>query len=144
MTRARRSLLVTAVTSEREGLAPSRFLDELDPLPRDVEARPLTAARRPLSLTGLVADLRQAAVGDPLATGTDPSLDLRPAAAARLAVLAAAGARGADPDRWWGLAELSDDRPVRDDGQEVAVSPSKVESFSPVPAAVVPRARRRW
>ena len=44
-------------------------------------------------------------------------------------VLAAAGARGADPDQWWGLAELSDDRPVRAADEPVPVSPSKVESF---------------
>jgi superfamily I DNA/RNA helicase/RecB family exonuclease len=130
VTRARRSLLVTAVTSEREGLAPSRFLDELDPLPREVEVRPLTTVQRPLSLTGLVADLRQAAVAD------EPGGRLREAAAQRLAVLAAAGARGADPAGWWGLPELSDDRPVRDPEQEVAVSPSKVESFQ--------RCRLRW
>jgi superfamily I DNA/RNA helicase/RecB family exonuclease len=118
VTRARRSVLVTAVTSEREGLAPSRFLDELDPLPREVEVRALAPVRRPLSLTGLVADLRQALVeGDT-------------AAADRLAVLAAAGARGADPATWWGLADISDDRPVRDPEQEVAVSPSKVEAFT--------------
>jgi superfamily I DNA/RNA helicase/RecB family exonuclease len=134
VTRARRSLLVTAVTSEREGLAPSRFLEELDPLPREVEVRPLTTVRRPLSLTGLVSDLRQAAVGTPSAEPADEGRRL--AAAQRLAVLAAAGARGADPDRWWGLPDLSDDRPIRDPDQEVAVSPSKVESFQ--------RCRLRW
>jgi RecB family exonuclease len=39
------------------------------------------------------------------------------------------GARGADPQTWWGLAALSDDRNVRDDGEDVRVSPSKVEMF---------------
>ena len=38
VTRARGALLVTAVTSEREGLAPSRFLDEIDPLPAGDDA----------------------------------------------------------------------------------------------------------
>jgi superfamily I DNA/RNA helicase/RecB family exonuclease len=136
VTRARRSLLVTAVTSEREGLAPSRFLDELDPQPREVEIRPLTTAQRPLSLTGLVADLRQAAVAHHAGDADQAGDELRVAAAQRLAVLAAAGARGADPDGWWGLPELSDARPVRDPEQEVAVSPSKVESFG--------RCRLRW
>jgi superfamily I DNA/RNA helicase/RecB family exonuclease len=122
VTRACRALLVTAVTSEREGLTPSRFLDELDPLAGH-DPRPLTHVRRPMSLTSLVADLRQ--------TVTDAALpdDLRTAAAHRLATLAAAGARGADPASWWGLAPLTDDRPVRDADQQVAVSPSKVESF---------------
>ncbi len=122
-TRARVSLSVSAVSSEREGLAPSRFLDELDPLPADLDARPVSSVRRPLSLTGLVADLRQVAC-DPAAPG-----GLRTAAGARLAALAAAGARGADPGAWWGLPALSDERPVRDADEPVPVSPSKVESF---------------
>ncbi len=70
-----------------------------------------------------MADLRQ--------TVTDPAAppDLRSAAAHRLATLAGAGARGADPASWWGLPPLSDERPVRAEGEQVAVSPSKVESF---------------
>ena len=122
ITRARRALMVTAVTSEREALSPSRFLDEIDPLAGD-DPRPLTPVRRPLSLTSLVAELRQSV--------TDPDVDdaLRSAAAARLAALAEAGARGADPDSWWGLPALSDERPVRAEDESVAVSPSKVELF---------------
>jgi superfamily I DNA/RNA helicase/RecB family exonuclease len=122
VTRARRALLVTAVTSEREGLSPSRFLDEIDP-PTGDDPRPLAAVRRPLSLTSLVAELRQAAADEE----SDP--DLRLAAAHRLAALAAAGARGADPESWWGLPELSDDGPLHGPDEQVAVSPSKVESF---------------
>ena len=122
VTRARLSLLVTAVTSEREGLTPSRFLDEVDP-PTGLDPRPLTTVRRPMSLTSLVADLRQVVADDAAAA------DLRSAAAHRLATLAAAGARGADPSSWWGLAPISDDRPLRGEGEQVAVSPSKVESF---------------
>ncbi len=122
VTRARRSLLVTAVSSEREGLSPSRFLDEIDP-PTGHDPRPLAVVRRAMSLTSLVADLRQT-----VADGSTPT-DLRTAAAHRLATLAAARARGADPSAWWGLAPLSDERPVRAEGEPVAVSPSKVESF---------------
>ena len=66
ITRARRALVVTAVTSEREALSPSRFLDEIDPLAGD-DPRPLTPVRRPLSLTSLVAELRQSV--------TDPDVD---------------------------------------------------------------------
>jgi superfamily I DNA/RNA helicase/RecB family exonuclease len=130
VTRARRRLLVTAVTSEREGLAPSRFLDELDPLPAEVDVRPVTLVRRPLSLTGLVADLRQVVTDPALADG------LRSTAAVRLAALGEAGARGADPTGWWGVSGLSDDRTVRDADQPVPVSPSKVESFN--------RCQLRW
>ncbi|MGZ4595425.1 MAG: ATP-dependent helicase, partial [Actinomycetes bacterium] len=126
VTRARRRLLVTAVTSEREGLAPSRFLDELDPLPVDGEStRPITVVTRPLSLAGLVAELRRS-----LTEPAPESATRRDGAATQLARLAAAGARGASPTSWWGLSELSDVRPVRDRDEEVRVSPSKVESFT--------------
>ncbi|MGZ4614518.1 MAG: ATP-dependent helicase [Actinomycetes bacterium] len=132
VTRARRRLLVTAVTSEREGLAPSRFLDELDPLPVDGEStRPITMVTRPLSLAGLVAELRRS-----LTEPAPESATRRDGAATQLARLAAAGARGASPTSWWGLSELSDVRPVRDRDEEVRVSPSKVESFT--------RCQLRW
>jgi superfamily I DNA/RNA helicase/RecB family exonuclease len=128
VTRARRRLLVTAVTSEREGLSPSRFLDEIDPLPtgagEDV-ARPVTVVTRPLSLAGLVAELRRT-----VGAGPGESPEPRAGAAAQLARLAAAGARGADPQSWWGLAPLSDVRNVREDDEDVRVSPSKVEMFT--------------
>lgn len=126
VTRARRRLLVTAVTSEREGLAPSRFLDEIDPLPLHVESgRQVTMVTRPLSLAGLVSELRRA-VSDP----AEVCPTRRAGAAAELARLAGAGARGASPTSWWGLPELSDERPVSEPGDDVRVSPSKVESFT--------------
>lgn len=149
-TRARRRLLVTAVSSEREGLTPSRFLDELLPVapgggagPLGVEPaaaepesddlagqRPLTEVGRPLSLAGLVSELRQSV------TSPDSDDSTRSAAAVALARLAAAGVPGADPARWWGLADLSDDRPVRDPGEPVPVSPSRVDAFT--------RCQLRW
>jgi RecB family exonuclease len=129
ITRARHSLLVSAVASEREGLQPSRFLDELDPLPGD-DARPTTTVQRPLSLAGLVAELRQTV------TTPDAPTPLRRAAGAELARLALAGARGADPAGWWGLQPVSDDGPVHGPDDPVHVSPSKVESFS--------RCQLRW
>jgi RecB family exonuclease len=54
----------------------------------------------------------------------------------QLARLAAAGVRGADPDEWWGLPPLSDERPVHDEDQPVTVTPSTVES--------VQRCSLRW
>jgi RecB family exonuclease len=125
VTRARKQLIVTAVESEREGLAPSRFLDELDPRPgADVaERRHLAEVAQPISLVALVAELRQR-LSDPATSD-----DVRTAAAAHLARLAAAGARGADPDGWWGLTDLSDDSPVRREGEVVTVSPSRVDAF---------------
>ncbi len=138
ITRARRRLLVTAVTSEREGLVPSRFLDELDPLPATAGdgGRPVSVVRRPLSLAGLVAELRRTVTGGELDVEVPAAGVQQQGAAAELGRLAAAGARGASPDSWWGLAPLSDDRPVRDPDEDVRVSPSKVESFT--------RCQLRW
>lgn len=130
VTRARRELVVSAVMSEREGRQPSRFLDELDPLPGDALTRPLTAVSRPLSLAGLVAELRQAVISPPVGD------ERRRAAALELARLAEAGVRGADPGTWWGLAALSDERPVHPAGESVPLSPSHVELFT--------RCQLRW
>jgi RecB family exonuclease len=92
--------------------------------------RPVEDVSRSLSLASLVAELRQA-VGDP--TCPEPE---RVGAASQLARLTEAGVRGAAPATWWGLPALSDDRPVRPEGEPVHVSPSKVESFS--------RCQLRW
>ena len=55
---------MTAVASEREGLVPSRFLDEIEPLvpsadASDVPERELTTPRRAMSLAPLVGELRR-------------------------------------------------------------------------------------
>ncbi|MGN6132282.1 MAG: ATP-dependent helicase, partial [Nocardioidaceae bacterium] len=97
-TRARQRLLVTAVESpEDDGDQPSRFLDELAVDRAHVQGRPA----RPLSLAGLVAELRRT-VADPATIAA-----LRAAAAHRLALLATATDRDrplvpqADPGEWW-------------------------------------------
>jgi superfamily I DNA/RNA helicase/RecB family exonuclease len=118
VTRARRQLLVTAVSGEEE--QPSRFLDELDPLDAD---RPLTEPLRGVHLTALVAELRA------VACFGQAGAPARRAAAAELARLAAAGVPGADPGDWWGLGGLSDDRPLGEPDRPVPVSPSRIESF---------------
>jgi superfamily I DNA/RNA helicase/RecB family exonuclease len=120
-TRARQQLLVTAVDSGAVGGAegedrPSRFLHELSEV--DTTELPLTRPQRPMSLPALVAELRVAAVaGDA-------------AAAVELKRLSDAGVPGANPADWWGLPELSDDRPLRDadDTLPVRVTPSTMES----------------
>jgi RecB family exonuclease len=117
-TRARGRLVVTAVTGEEE--QPSRLLDELDPSDGD---RPLARAPMGVHLPGLVAELR-AVVCSPDAPDSD-----RNAAAAQLARLAAADVPGADPDDWWGLAQLSTTGPTVPAERRVRVSPSRVESF---------------
>ncbi|MCZ7416668.1 ATP-dependent helicase [Streptomyces sp. WMMC897] len=122
-TRAKDRLVVTAVKSASdEADQPSRLLAELGVEPRDVGGRP----PRPLSVAGLVAELR--------ATTVDPAASpaLREAAARRLARLAAlrdddghALVPAAHPQRWWGLAEPTRSAvPLRDPDLPVALSGS--------------------
>ena len=129
VTRARRQLIVTAVRSDDQ--QPSRFLDEL--VPSQTDERPLTRVPRGLDLPSVVAELR-AVVTNP--KDNDPAGRRETAAAAQLARLAAAGVRGADPHDWYGLAALSDDRGLVDDGDLVTLSPSRVEAFQ--------RCQLRW
>jgi superfamily I DNA/RNA helicase/RecB family exonuclease len=127
VTRARLHLLATAVRSDDQ--QPSRFLDELMPSERD--ERPLTRVPRGLDLPSVVAELR--------AVVTTPGSDTfeagrrKTAAASQLARLAAAGVPGADPHDWYGLAPLSDDRALVDDGELVRLSPSRLEAFARCP-----------
>ncbi|MCG5216626.1 ATP-dependent DNA helicase [Streptosporangium sp. KLBMP 9127] len=121
-TRARKKLVVTAVGGEDTDERPSRFLSEL--LPGSVEEAGATDRARWLSMSALVADLRQA-VCDP----TRPER-LRQAAASHLARLAEAGVQGAHPDDWYGLTPISDDRPLGWPDDIVRISPSAVESFT--------------
>jgi superfamily I DNA/RNA helicase/RecB family exonuclease len=88
----------------------------------DLAQVPAGVLRRPITLPALVAELRT------VVTDPDRPEPLRRAAAAQLARLAAAGVPGADPDEWWGLRPLSDDRPLVGEGELVRVSPSTVES----------------
>ena len=123
VTRARERLVVTAVRSEDE--QPSSYLDVVDPLDH---ARPFTDVPRPLTLPGLVGELRREVAG------TDPAT--RGAAVSALATLAAEGVPGADPAQWWALRDVSDDRPRRAPAASVAVSPSTIDQFG--------RCRLQW
>ncbi|HTJ37472.1 MAG TPA: ATP-dependent DNA helicase [Dactylosporangium sp.] len=128
ISRAREQVLVTAVASGDGEEQPSRFLTELS-VEEDQEQLSFEPPR-PLTLPTLVAELRMALV-DP-----DAPEERRAAAAGMLARLAAEGVPGADPDSWWGLPALSDDRPLADAGEPVQVTPSTVES--------VDRCSLRW
>ena len=131
-TRARERLLVTAVESaEDDGDQPSRFLDELSVERGRIQGRP----QRPLSLPGLVAELRRT-VADP-----ETAEPLRDAAAHRLALLASATEHGqplvpqADPAHWWGTRARSlSERPVRSAEEPVTLSASALESILACPA----------
>jgi superfamily I DNA/RNA helicase/RecB family exonuclease len=126
-TRARERLTVTAVKSpEDDGDQPSRFLDELGVTVGHTVGRP----RRPLSLPGLVAELRR--------TVTDPEVSpaLRQAAAQRLAGLAGETAGGrrlapaADPSTWWGTRSVSRaEVAISDPDVPVPMSASKLEGI---------------
>ncbi|WP_432835188.1 ATP-dependent helicase [Dactylosporangium sp. CA-092794] len=129
VTRAREQVLVTAVASGDGEEQPSRFLAELASDAELAGQAPLEEPRA-LTLPALVAQLRVALV-DP-----DAPDERRAAAAGLLARLAAEGVPGADPDGWWGLPALSDDRPLVDPGEPVQVTPSTVES--------VERCSLRW
>jgi superfamily I DNA/RNA helicase/RecB family exonuclease len=128
-TRARRRLVVTAVEGALDGAdagaTASRFLDLVAPPPD--EGRALTELPRSLTLSALVAELRRA-LTDP---HTPPAR--RSAAASVLRRLADEGVPGASPDRWYGLAPLSDDAPLVPEGDPVRVRPSAIETFQRCP-----------
>jgi superfamily I DNA/RNA helicase/RecB family exonuclease len=123
VSRASDRLLVTAVRSEDE--QPSAYLDIIDPPPESDDGQELRAfseVPRPMTLTGLVAELRREVV-------VGATVVQRHTAAGQLARLAVAGVAGADPSSWWALTALSDDRPLRPKGMSVSVSPSRIESY---------------
>ncbi len=139
-TRARQRLVVTAVASpDDDGEQPSRFLAELGKERELVQGRP----RRPLTLDGLVAELRRT-VADPATTDA-----VRRAAALRLARLAdvrlgagpgdtsgsgSALVPAADPDRWWGLRDWTvAAAPVRDPDAPLSVSASMLDGLLTCP-----------
>ncbi|WP_425570827.1 ATP-dependent helicase [Pseudonocardia adelaidensis] len=122
--RARHTLLVSAVQGEDE--QPSRFLDELDPVPATSADRPVHRPGRSLVLAELVGELRRVVC----APADDAAGEQRRRrAAAQLARLAEAGVPGAHPDDWYGLAPVSTDAPLRAPGEVVPVSPSDVEKI---------------
>jgi RecB family exonuclease len=140
VSRAREELVVTAVSGDDE--QPSGLVDLVrTPEPPEAAGQPTggrgrngatadddgevqhTPLARALSLPSVVARLRQV-----VTDGAEPASQVQ-AAATGLARLAAAGVAGADPEGWYGLAGLSDERSLAEPGEPVRVSPSKVEQF---------------
>ena len=120
LTRASDRVIVTAVRSDDE--QPSVYLDVVDPETIANQGdRPFADVSRTMTLPTLVGELRRQLVSDDSA--------VRATAVGALAQLTREGVPGADPGQWWVLREVSDDRPLRVEDQEVRVSPSKVESF---------------
>jgi superfamily I DNA/RNA helicase/RecB family exonuclease len=120
VTRARQSLLVTAVGGEDSEERPSRFVAELagDELAVEEVA---SSGTRWLSLPALTADLRRAAADRGL---PEP---VRRAAASQLARLVTAGVPGASPGQWYALTPWSGTGPIATG--EVRISPSQVDKF---------------
>jgi superfamily I DNA/RNA helicase/RecB family exonuclease len=122
LTRARERVVVTAVRSDDE--QPSVYLDVVDPEPERVledGSRDFDAVPQTLTLPSVVAQQRR------LLLSRDRRV--RAQAADALARLAREGVGGADPDEWWVMRAVSDDRPLRAEGELVRVSPSRVDNF---------------
>lgn len=115
VSRARSSLVVTAVDDDDSG--PSPLFDLLPPpLPRTAE--------HPLSLRGLVAEHRRTLTED----RTPPAV--RAHAAGQLVLLAEAGVAGADRDEWFGVPPPTSAGPLRDlRSEHMRVSPSRLETI---------------
>nr|WP_194956558.1 ATP-dependent DNA helicase [Aeromicrobium phoceense] len=128
-TRATSRLVVTAVqTPTDDGDQPSRFVAELLGAGFGTDADlPLGRPARPVSLRGVVAELRR--VGE---QAEDPAV--RDEAAAMLAEIVRADlppTRAADPDRWWGLSGPTlSDAPWRPQDHPLALSGSAVEGIT--------------
>lgn len=135
--RARSSLLVTAVEDGTGDASPSRFVPELadalggygadhDQAGEAADEIPLDGGlRRLLSLPSMVAELRSALV--------DPDLpaERREAAAQLLAELAEADVPGAAPQQWYGLLDPSSDAPLwTPEMGPRTLSPSTVDALS--------------
>ncbi|HOA86014.1 MAG TPA: ATP-dependent DNA helicase [Microbacteriaceae bacterium] len=122
ISRAGARLIVTAV--DGEDASPSVFLDLFTGGPGGVEARRDDAAEHPLTLRGVVAQLRRS-----LTAGTRECAAARDAAG-QLARLAAEGVAGAEPRSWYGVLAPTDTAPLRDlHTEHVTVSPSRLDAF---------------
>lgn len=118
--RARRRLVVTAVGAAE--VQPSPLLDLVVPPGADDDRR-VRDDRAPLDLRGLVATLRAELERSARAGVPDPD------AARVLARLASQGVAGAHPAEWPGIQPPSSDAPLWGPGEQVPVSPSKIETF---------------
>jgi len=120
VSRARRSLVVTAVADAEQ--QPSPFLDLVEP-PADDRDQRRTQVEPALDLRGLVARLR-ATLEEAAATSGRPD----EGAVRALALLATHGVPGAGPEQWHGLVGPSSDAPLYGPDEAVRVSPSKLET----------------
>ena len=137
-TRARTNLVVTAVeNSSDDGDQPSLFVSELwghlhrDAATGDVALRtPRPRPVRPLSLRSSIAALRR--LGE--RTESDVVRDRTARLLAMLAERPSGATRPADPNRWWGLREITDNsQPMRAEDAVIRLSGSSVSSIVECP-----------
>ena len=114
-TRARQSLLVTAIS--REDDTPSNFFEDFAEALGN--SHTVQQVPRPLTASALVATLRR-----------EVNLSGDKAAASLLKTLSANGIHLAHTSQWLGSAPITTDAPVIDDGQLIPVSPSGAENFT--------------
>ena len=114
-TRARQSLLVTAISREDE--TPSIFFEDLAESLGTAEAE--VEVPRPLTAAALVATLRR-----------EVNLSGNTGAASLLKTLSSNGIHLAQPSQWLGSAAITSELPVIDAGALVPVSPSGAENFT--------------
>lgn len=137
MGRARSRILVTAVDSDGgdDAMLPSSFCHELSAVATEPVAEGAAPIRAPrvLAPSALVGRLRSIVCSSPGVVDESE----RACAAAQLARLAEAGVHGADPASWYGMRELSSDRPLwdgdADDVHVVTLSPSTLQMLSDCP-----------
>jgi ATP-dependent exoDNAse (exonuclease V) beta subunit len=114
-TRARESLLVTAISREDE--TPSIFFEDLAESLGTASSE--VEVPRPLTASALVATLRR-----------EVNLTGSASAASLLKTLSANGIHLAQPSQWLGTAPITSELPVIDEGALVPVSPSGAENFT--------------
>lgn len=119
VSRARNHLLVTATSSTDD--QPSGLLDLVEPGFRE---QPPVEVPAPMTLRGLVGELRRAAVR----AQREGDRETRDHAVDVLHRLAHEGVAGADPSSWWSLRESSSEQALRPDGP-VRVSPSRLQTY---------------
>ena len=122
VSRASARLIVTAV--DGEDATPSVFRDLFPTGPEGAGLRVDTGMEHPLTLRGVVAELRRSLTSGQGVAGTTDD------AAEWLAELAREGVPGAAPRSWYGVRDCTTAEPLRDlHAENVSVSPSRLDSF---------------
>jgi superfamily I DNA/RNA helicase/RecB family exonuclease len=125
LSRARQQVILSA--SNTDDTLPSPFLGRATKYASEViepDAVLEGVREHPMTLRGMVGSLRRA-LTESLAHGTDRAPEL----ATALAKLAAAEVPGARTSQWYGLRELSTERPLVDPDEPISVSPSRLETW---------------